>query len=185
VCGICSRHQGQLQMDLKRRIRDHIDLWREALADSVQELQGAHAAEVDRLESTINGLRSQLSDEIAKRPLQVVNHYVGQDLIDEALENRARAYHSRDQAFRDMTLLHMLHFEVAPSGKCRCGKLIDDCEEAGILESSRALRGWERKHAERRRRGEPNLLPDGHPGIVDARWDPDDDSVAEFEDRET
>lgn len=102
-------------------------------------------------------------------------------VLRAAQEEAERAFRSRDAVMRAMTLLHLRHFETG-SGRCRCGRQADDCEERVILDGSRALRAWERRHTEWRRRGEPHDLPSGHPGVVDARWDPDEDDRRLFDD---
>lgn len=170
-----------MEVDLKKRIREHTDLWEYALEARTEELNEAHAAELAQRDAVIAELKANLEAEIEERPVQVVNQYVGQEKIDEALANRDRAYRSRDSAFFDLTRLHMLHFEQS-AGRCRCGKPIDDCEEAAILDGSKALRGWEREQTRRRKLDLDHHLPRNHPGVVDARWDPDDDSVTEFVD---
>jgi hypothetical protein len=179
VCGLCSRHQGSHEIDLKRRSEMHIEMWREDLAEQEERLTDQRLRETAGLELTIAELRQELEE----RPVQVVYENVDKQTLDDAISETNRAFRSRDRVLRDMTTLHLKHFETG-SGRCRCGKPADDCDERVILDGSRALRAWERRHTEYRRRGEPHSLPHGHPGVVDARWDPDTDRdlYDEFED---
>lgn len=179
VCGLCSRHQGNHETDLKRRNVCHIEMYQEDLLEQEERLTEQRLTEVAAREETISELRQELEE----RPVQVVYENVDKQVLDNALSEQNRAFRSRDRVLRDMTMLHLLHFEL-DSGKCRCGKPADDCEERVILDGSRALRAWERHQHEARRRGDPHSLPMGHPGIVDARWDPDeeDDLYDEFDD---
>jgi hypothetical protein len=152
-------------------------MWREDKRETVDNATKQTQRKVAGLEETIRQLRSELEE----RPVQVVFKNLDQEDVDAAHEAARRAYRSRDRAFLDLTRVHMLHFETA-AARCRCGKSLEQCEEATIVDTSTALRGWERNHNERRRRGDPHLLPQGHPGVVDARWDPDDDDTAELDD---
>lgn len=177
VCDLCARHQGSHQSELRKRDRDHVEMWREDKREAVTALVERHERTVAGLQETIRELQTTLDE----RPVQVVYQNLDQEEVDQAHQHARRAYRSRDRAFLDLTRIHLLHFELS-AGRCRCGKPLDRCEEAAIVDTAKALRGREHHHAERRRQGKPHLLPHGHPGIVDARWDPDDDTAAEFDD---
>lgn len=177
VCGLCAKHQGSNGYDLKRRDHTHIDMWREDLRDREQALTDAHEQVVGKLQAQITRLEGKLEE----RPIQTVEVHVDKAELDEAWRQRDRAFRSRDRVMTDMTLLHLLHFETS-SGKCRCGLQASRCEEMTILDGSRALNAWERWQTERRRRQEHHQLPSGHPGVVDARWDPDDATADAYRD---
>ena len=108
---------------------------------------------------------------------------VDQPYLDQSRESRERAFRSRNRVLRDMTNLHLLHYEVA-GGRCRCNRPADDCPERMILDDSKALHAWERRQTELRKRGEPHLLPVGHPGVVDARWHLDDELATRYRELE-
>lgn len=165
VCGLCARHQGNLESDFKKRNDVHIEMWREDLREREEEL-----------ETIITDLRQELLD----RPVQSVNVHIDQPILDEAREGAQRAFRSRDSAFVALTRLHMLHFE-ATADKCRCGRKADDCDERRVLDGSKALRAWEKRQSDARRRGDWSLLPRDHPGVVDARWDPDEEDLKLYE----
>ncbi|MCU1635774.1 MAG: hypothetical protein JWQ68_1013 [Cryobacterium sp.] len=120
----------------------HIEMWREDLTEQQEErLTDQRLREIASLELTIAELRQELDE----RPIQVVYENVDKQTLDDAISETNRAFRSRDRVLRDMTTLHLKHFETE-SGRCGCGKPADGCDERVILDGSRALRAWERRH---------------------------------------
>lgn len=176
VCGICMRHQRSLPVDLMKKEKDHSDLWAESKREAIEELTELHAEDVARLESRI----AAMQEELGSRPVQVVTENLDAEVVDQAHRDAEQAYRSRDHAYLQLTMIHMQHFE-AQAGQCRCGIPIEECEVAMIVDNFRGLKAWERNQWERRRRHQRHMLPSNHPGIIDARWDYDEDEVAEFD----
>lgn len=172
VCDLCARHLGSHSRKSARRDRDHKAMWAEDLRETVERLEEQGDQVVAELETKV----SELETELEERPYRIVYKNLDQEEVVEAHNAAERAYRSRDRAFVALTRVHLLHFETS-DGHCRCGRRWDQCEEAAIVDTFRALRHWERHHHERRRQGQRHHLPQGHPGIVDARWDPDDANV--------
>lgn len=170
VCDLCAHHQGSHEADQSRRSRGHLEMWREHELHAIEQLTECHQDAVAALEGRLRAAQ----EELERRPVRVVNQNLDQEEVNAAHEAEEAAYRSRDWAYVDLARLHMLHFE-ASGGKCRCGKAWERCQEGAILDLSKSLRRWERAQADRQRRGDVHMLPQGHPGIVDARWDPDDD----------
>lgn len=144
-------------------------MWKEHEREAIEHLTEWHEAALAVLERE----RRAAQEELDQRPVRVVAENLDQDAVNTAHQRADAARRSRDWAYVDLARLHMLHFETS-SGKCRCGKAWERCEEAVILDQSKPLRRWERAEHERRRAGDVHMLPPGHPGVVDARWDPDD-----------
>lgn len=176
VCGLCSKHQGSHEFDLKKKDRVHKEMWAESKREALEDLTETYDAKLAAKDAEIE----RLEHELASRPIQVVTENLDLAVVAEAHGKAQSAYRSRDSAFRQLTRVHMLHHETR-AGFCRCGKPIDDCEIAALVEGSRALRTWEWVNAERRRKGQVHSLPRDHPGIVDARWDPEHDEIREFD----
>ncbi|HUZ53113.1 MAG TPA: hypothetical protein VMU94_11370, partial [Streptosporangiaceae bacterium] len=117
TCRDCHDH-GSMAM---QRDRAHIDLWRSLSRFE----QRQHDAEVSRLGIQI----SQMEEELRDRPEKIVERYVGQDEIDEANEEAQRAFRSRENAFRALCEVRLIHREGEP-GRCRCGQRLDTCKMA-------------------------------------------------------
>lgn len=175
VCDLCARHQRSMLVDVQKKERDHREMWMESNRYDLEVMADKHAEEVEELQASIAALQK-----LDERPVQVVETNLDAGVVSKAHEDARKAYRSRDHAYLQMTKVHMLHFEVK-AGLCRCGIPIEECEIAMIFEGFRGLLAWERNQWERRRRHQNHMLPDGHPGITDARWDPDEDEVAEFD----
>ena len=95
------------------------------------------------------------------------------ETVQAAKAESERAFRSRDHAFLMLSRIHLLHHEVTGC-RCRCGLTWERREIAAIVDSSKALKNWEHKQSERRRLGRDHVLPPNHPGVVDARWDPNE-----------
>ena len=80
VCGICSRHQRSLPVDLKRRDRDHREMWMESKRYSLEVAIDEHAREVAQLQSEI----ATLQEELDTRPVQVVVENLDLEVVSEA-----------------------------------------------------------------------------------------------------
>ena len=166
VCADCELHQGSTGPRLVKRDQDHVRLWR--LQAGASEARRQH--EVAELQQEADALRLQLD----ARPVKIVNQNLDQETVDQALTERESAYRARDGAFRALCQVRMIHREREP-GKCRCGRRIDQCVEAKIVDEFRALKAWERRQVERLRNNERHELPYNHPAIIDPRWQPDGD----------
>jgi hypothetical protein len=118
--------------------------------------------------------RDHLQQQLDARPVRVVTENLDKQTVDEALLKRDAAYRSRDSAFRALCEVRLLHREREP-GMCRCGRRLDRCEIAIIVDRYPALRSWEKQQVDRFRRHEVHSLPDNHPAIIDPRWQPDAD----------
>lgn len=175
VCNLCSRHQRSLPADLIKRDREHCEMWAESKRYALEDLTERHEKEIARLEAHVETLQEELDN----RPVQVVTENLDIEEVQQAHEDAETAYHKREHAFLQLTRIHMLHYE-AQVGKCRCGIPTEECDVAWIVDNFRALKNWEHNQTARRRQGRDHMLPANHPGIIDARWDPDDDEVAEF-----
>lgn len=176
VCDLCSRHLGSHESKLRKKERDHREMWIESLRYTVETLTEQHAEELARRDEQ----EAALQEELVSRPVQVVIENLDIEVVKEAHRKAQGAYRSRDHAFRQLTMIHLQHFE-AHAGQCRCGLPIDDCEIALIVDNYRALKTWEYINTERRKRHQIHQLPKHHPGIIDARWDPDEEQRAEFD----
>lgn len=176
VCGICSKHQRSLLVDVQKRERDHREMWIESKRYALEVLADNHADVVASLQATIDGLK----EELEARPVRVVFENLDAEEVQAAHAAAQSAYRSRDYAYLQLTKIHMHHFE-AQVGQCRCGVPIDECEVGAVVDGFRGLKAWERNQTERRRRDQHHMLPRDHPGIIDARWDFDEDEVAEFD----
>ena len=176
ACDLCAKHQGSHVEDFKKREKMHCEMWAESKREALEDLGNDYEVKLSNLKDEIAGLKQELDE----RPVQVVTENLDAGVVAEAHEDARGAYRSRDTAFRRMTQVHMLHHE-SRAGYCRCGREIDDCEVAALVEGFRALKTWEWVNSERRRKRQVHSLPKDHPGIVDARWDPDSDEIREFD----
>ena len=167
VCGICSRHQSNDPKSWARRDQDHRDLW----AEDARELAEQNANKLAAEQASTETLRTQLAEEIAKRPPHVVHRNLDQEIVHEAEAERDSAYRSRDQAFQALSEVWLLHRD-AGSDRCRCGRKFSQCDTAAIVNRYRALEQWERRQWERRRQRRDHMLPRNHPAVTDPRWTP-------------
>ena len=176
VCGICSKHQRSLPVDLKKKDKDHREMWMESKRYALEVISDRHADVVESLQASIDALKEELDT----RPVQVVFKNLDAEEVEAAHVDAQAAYRKRDHAYLQLTKIHMHHFE-AQVGQCRCGLPIDECEVGSIVDGFRGLKAWERNQTERRRRDQDHMLPRDHPGIIDARWDFEQDEVDEFD----
>ncbi len=172
VCGRCTRHLGDHPVLVKRREREHFELWAEDAREAAEGAADRCAAVVAEMQAQIDSLRTEL----AARPTRVADRNLDQEAVDQAFVDRKRAYDARDQAFRVLAAVHMLHHDIGGE-KCACGAALPQCRAADLVDSCRALKGWECKQWERKRDGLPPLLPAGHPGVLDYHWEPDEDAL--------
>jgi hypothetical protein len=143
--------------------RVHSEFWRE-LARSRQRDHDATGA---RLKARIAELEQELRD----RPTQTVERWVDRDQLEEAREEADRAFRSRENAWQALCMVRLIHREGQP-GQCRCGLRLDRCKVAQIMDHYPALEKWEKEQVRRLRRGLSHNLPDGHPALLDRRWEP-------------
>lgn len=162
VCADCTRHMGNDGSTAIRRDRQHVELWANTATALLEERDADHTREVARFQAEIAGRDKQLAD----RPERVVYQNLDQQTVWEAEEQRDHAFRSRDQAFRTLTEIRLLHRE-ADGGSCRCGTR--GCPVFEILGGYRALESWEAKQIERMKKGRDHLLPPGHPAVLDRR----------------
>jgi hypothetical protein len=91
--------------------------------------------------------------------------------LEEAREEADRAFRSRENAWQALCMVRLLHREGQP-GQCRCGLRLDRCKTAQIVDHYPALEKWEKEQVLRLRRGLSHNLPEGHPAVLDRRWEP-------------
>lgn len=154
VCDLCARHQGSDVHDLKKAAKVHREMWEEHERERIELLEECQQRQIAERDARIAGLQ----EELEQRPVRVVEKWMEAGVLNEAHEAAARAYHSRDHAFRQMCLIHMKHHEVTGE-RCSCGRSIADCDVVGILEGYRALMRWELRQEERRDQGKSHQLP--------------------------
>jgi hypothetical protein len=143
--------------------RVHAELWR-TLARSRQ-------MERDVREAQLKNRIAQLEQELHDRPTRTVERWVDQDQLKEAKEEADRAFRSRENAWQALCLVRLIHREGQP-GQCRCGLRLDRCETAKIVDHYPGLEKWEKEQVRRQRDGLTHNLPDGHPALLDRRWQP-------------
>ena len=143
--------------------RVHAELW-QALARSRQR---DHDAAEARLKNRI----AELEQELLDRPKQVVERYVDRDELEETRQKADRAFRSREYAWQALCMVRLTHREGQP-GQCRCGLHLDRCKMAQIVDHYPGLENWERDQVRRLRDGLDHNLPDGHPALLDGRWEP-------------
>ena len=137
----------------------HVKIWQEELARQLESLAERHSSEV-----------ASIAKELADRPVRVVERNLDQGTVDEALGQRDAAFRSRDLAYQALCEVSLIHRDRG-SGYCRCGLRTDRCETLPLV-TWRALGEWERKQVARKRAGQPHFLPQGHPALLDPRWEP-------------
>jgi len=138
--------------------RDHIEMWR---------------ALVSKRDAAVAQLREEVADleqELRDRPEKIVDRYVDLDKLQEAREQARRAYHSRENAWQALCMVRLIHREGQP-GQCRCGQSLDRCKTAQIVDHYPGLENWEKEQVRRLRDRLDHNLPDGHPALLDARWE--------------
>lgn len=159
TCPPCHDH-GPFMMAANRA---HIDLW-QSLARGRQR---NHDATEARLERRI----TELEQEIRDRPTQTVERYVDRDKLEAAREEAERAFRSRENAWQALCMVRLIHREGQPD-QCRCGLRLDRCKVAPIVDHYPGLEKWEKEQVHRLRNGLDHNLPEGHPVLLDARWEP-------------
>lgn len=158
VCRDCIAHAGfGLQMST-----EHIPLW----AEYVAEVQ----AEAQRLVAEADGRAARAQAELAERPERVVEKYLNEEEVRTARSEADRAFRSREHAWHDLSALGLLHTEL-DGDRCRCGKDRRSCPEAAIVDAVRGLGAWESRQAAEHRAGRRHFLPEGHPALIDHRWE--------------
>jgi hypothetical protein len=143
--------------------RVHAELWRE-LARSRQ-------LERDAREGQLRNQLAELEQKLRDRPTRTVERWVDLDELEEAREEAERAFRSRDNAWQALCMVRLLHREGQP-GQCRCGLRLDRCKIAQVVDHYPGLEKWEKEQVGRLRRGLQHNLPDGHPALLDRRWEP-------------
>jgi hypothetical protein len=143
--------------------RVHAELWRE--------LDRSRQHERDAREAQLRNRIAELEQELHDRPKQIVERYVDRDELKEAREEADRAFRSRDNAWQALCMVRLTHREGQP-GQCRCGLRLDRCKMAQIVDHYPGLEKWEKEQVSRKRRGLAHALPEGHPALLDPRWEP-------------
>ena len=164
ICAICLRHLGDVASIARRREAQHAKMWAEDQREALEALEERHGRVLASLQQQVAQLQQTLDD----RPERVVVQNLDLQEVRAAHDARDAAYRSRDTAYQALCELRLLHHETG-DGQCRCGRRVDRCDVAGIVDRYPALRLWEDKQAEFLRRGLPHLLPDGHPAVLDRR----------------
>lgn len=159
TCRPCHDH-GASAMEANRV---HIEMWR-ALARSRKQ-------DHERAEAHLKNRIAQLEQELRDRPTRTVERWVDRDKLEEAREEADRAFRSRENAWQALCLVWLIHREGQP-GQCRCGLLLDRCKTAEIVDHYPGLEKWEREQVRRLRTGQVHALPEGHPALLDRRWEP-------------
>jgi hypothetical protein len=159
TCPPCHEH-GSNSLEASRV---HAELWR-TLARSRQ-------LERDAREVQLKDRIAHLEQELCDRPTQTIDRWVDLDQLEEARGEADRAFRSRENAWQALCMVRLLHREGQP-GQCRCGLRLDRCKTAQIVDHYPALEKWEKEQVIRLRRGLSHNLPEGHPAILDRRWEP-------------
>lgn len=141
----------------------HIEMWR-ALARSRKQ-------EHERVETQLRETIAELEQELRDRPTRPVHHWVDQDELKEAREEAQRAFRSRENAWRALCEVRLLHREGEP-GQCRCGLRLERCKVAEIVNRYPGLEKWENEQFIRVRGGLSHALPEGHPALLNRNWKP-------------
>jgi len=159
TCPACHDH-GPAPMATNRV---HIELWRTVVRYERQEY--------DAKETRLRNRISELEQELRNRPEKTVERYVDLQELDEARTEAQRAFRSRENAWQALCMVRLIHRE-GQVGQCRCGLRLDRCKVAPIVNHYPGLEKWEREQIRRLRNGYDHNLPDGHPAILDPRWEP-------------
>lgn len=126
-----------------------------------------HDKEVAGLNTRIEELEGELAD----RPEKIVHRYVDLDELQDAQTEAHRAFASRENAWRALCEIWVLHHE-RDSGRCQCGQPMDRCKTAQIVDHYPAFEKWNREQIQRFRSGRDHMLPTRHPAVIDPRWQP-------------
>ena len=153
-CDLCAKHQGSHESSLRKAMTVHREMWEEHERERVEDLTEAHYAVVAAKDVKI----AELTEELEKRPIQVVEKWVDADELHQAHEQATAAYRSREHAFRQLCLIHMNHHELKGE-RCSCGQSIASCNVVGIVEGYRSLLRWEYKQEQRMDSGLHHELP--------------------------
>jgi len=149
--------------DIAQANRDHIEMWR-ALARSRKQ-------DHERVEVQLRDQIAQLEQDLRDRPTRTVDRWVDRDELEEARSEADRAFRSRENAWQALCMVRLFHREGQP-GQCRCGQRLDRWKTAPIVDHYPALEKWEREQVRRLRSGLSHNLPEGHPALLDRRWEP-------------
>lgn len=143
--------------------RTHIEVWRSLACAQRRD----HDAEAARLRRQI----SELEQKLRERPENIVERYVDQQELEDANAEAQRAFRSRENAWQALCEIRLIHRE-GESERCRCGERLDNCKIAKIVCHYPGLEAWENEQYRRLRTGQDHGLPDGHPAVLDPRWQP-------------
>jgi hypothetical protein len=154
TCGQCHTHAGNTMM----ANRDHIEMWRA--------LVSKRNAAVARLQEQVHDLDQELRD----RPEKMVDRYIDLDQLQNAQDQADRAFKSRENAWKTLCMVRLLHREGQP-GQCRCGQPLNRCKTAELVDRYPGLEKWEKEQVRRFRDHLDHNLPSGHPALIDPRWE--------------
>jgi hypothetical protein len=125
----------------------------------------------ERVEVQLRDQIAQLEQDLRDRPTRTVDRWVDRDELEEARSEADRAFRSRENAWQALCMVRLFHREGQP-GQCRCGQRLDRWKTAPIVDHYPALEKWEREQVRRLRSGLSHNLPEGHPALLDRRWEP-------------
>jgi len=165
VCGTCARHMGTSPRDIQKREADHFAQWERDRERAVENQRSQSVSEIERLSDQVRQLEQQLAD----RPVRIVEQNLDQQAVNKASDERDQAYRSRDSAYALLAALRSLHHDTG-GGICTCNRPIASCRETELLDGSSAYRRWELSQHERLRRGQWSQLPADHPARINSRW---------------
>src|SRR5579875_264194 len=165
VCGTCLRHMGSDPRDVRKRESEHFAQWQRDRELALERQRAQSVAAIERLTDQVRQLEQQLAD----RPVRIVEQNLDQQAVNEASAERDRAYRSRDAAYALLAELRSLHHDTG-SGICSCRRPVRQCPETELIDGSSAYRQWELRQQERLRRGQWSELPAAHPARTNPRW---------------
>jgi hypothetical protein len=150
VCADCVTHRAS---SLAAE-RAHVRLWQEY----AERLQAWTARRPE------DGPTGEISQAGAAQAHARGGPHVAADVLEEERDKTARAFRSRDMAYRALSEVRLLHHETE-AGRCRCGLPVQRCAVAMVVDRYPALASWEAKQLKRVRKGQPHMLPRDHPGL--------------------
>jgi len=159
TCPSCHEH-GPNTLEASRV---HAEVWRDLARSRQRERDSREAQLRDRI--------AELERELNDRPERTVTRWVDLDELEEARDEAQRAFRSRENAWQSLCMVRLLHRE-GQAGQCRCGLRLDRCKTAEIVDHYPGLVKWEKEQVRRLRAGQSHNLPEGHPAILDRRWEP-------------
>lgn len=172
LCGICTRHWGDGPAAVKRRDQDHYEQWQH----DAELLHEGHRAELARRDESIAELQATVGElrvELDERPVRVVRENLDQETVDQANDERQRAFAARDSAYRLIAQFRAAHHDTG-RGTCKCGMSVEKCEVTELINSDRSYLRWEARQLEtiRLHGSYSSKLPRGHPALINPRWSP-------------